>query len=204
MRNLQITLFIIALAFATTQTFRHVCVKWLEPRTSVLDKYDDAIEKEISASESIDNLLSLYDEAQNQVKKYESDPDNPEVKENEKRYKEPYKTEIKLRDSIEEWESHKRDIHKLRFFWACGLLSVLIGFWAYIKIDQWLGIVGVITGFTEMIFWTCPRIFGFFGARYEFERLLNNKLFFSLVTCVLLIATWFLLYHFQGKRRKAV
>ena len=204
MRKLQITLFIIALLFSSTQTFRHIYVKWLEPKTSVLDKYDEDIEQEIAESKSIEELLSLYDKAKNKVDEYECNSENPEIKERDKEYKEPYETEIKIRESINEWESHNEDIRKIRFFWFCGFFSMVVGFFAYVKIDQWLGIVGVITGFAEMIFWTCPRIFGFFGARYEFERLLSNKLFFSVVTWALLIATWFLLYYFEGKSKKTV
>ena len=202
MRKLQITLFIIALLFASTQTFRHIYVKWLEPTKSVLDKYDEKIEQEIEGSKNIEELLSLYNEAYNKVREYERNPRNAEIKQSERDYKEPYKTERKIRKSIEEWESHKLQIHKLRFYWFCGFFSLIIGSIVYIRLDKWLGIIGAITGFTEMIFWTSPTIFGIFGARFEFERLLTNKLFFSIITWFLLILTWFLLYKFQGKERR--
>jgi len=41
MRKLRITLFVLALLALTTQATRHVYVRYLEPRISVLDKYDE-------------------------------------------------------------------------------------------------------------------------------------------------------------------
>jgi hypothetical protein len=200
MRRLQITLFIIAMVFSSTQTFRHVYTKWLEPKTSVLDKYDEKIEKDIYKSKSINELLALFDDAHKKVKAYEKDKNNPEINEHQKEDKEPYKTMIKIQDSIEKWESYGIQISKMRFFWSCGLISVILGFFIYIYLNDWLGMVGIITGFTEMIFWTCPTIFGIFGARFEFERLLNNKLFFSIITWLLLLSAWFLLQKLEEKK----
>jgi hypothetical protein len=204
MRKFQITLFIIAMVFASTQTFRHVYVKWIQPKNSVLDRYDENIEKSIAESKSLNELLILYDQSKEEIKKYESNNTNPEIKENEKRSKEPYKTEITIKNSIEKWESHENQIRKLRFFWVCGILSVILGFIVYHYFDQWLGMVGIITGFSEMIFWTCPTIIGFFGSRFEFERLLNNKLGFAIVTWFMMILSWFLLYKIEGKTKKNI
>ncbi len=204
MRYLQITLLILGLLFQSTQTFRLVYTKWLQPKESVLDKYNEKVEQDIEKSKNIEELMALYDDANKKVKEYEENTDNPEIQHKDRHDKEPYKTERKIRSAINEWESHNFLIHKLRFFWFCGLFSVIIGFIVYIKIDRWLGIIGLITGFTEMIYWTCPVIFGFFGARFEFERLLNNKLFFSVITWLLLIISWFILNKFEGKKRRSV
>jgi hypothetical protein len=200
MRKLQITLFVISMVFSSTQTFRHVYTKWLEPKTSVLDKYDEKIEKDIYESKSINELLALYDTAHKKVEAYEKDETNTEIEEHEKRHNEPYKTKIKIQNSIQKWESYELQISKLRFFWFCGLLSAIVGFIIYNRLNGWVGMVGIITGFSEMIFWTCPTIIGIFGARFEFERLLNNKLFFSIVTWFLLLVAWFLLHKFDEKK----
>lgn len=202
MRALQITLVIIGLIFQSTQTFRLIYTKWLQPKTSVLERYQETIEHEIASSKNIDELLALYDEAHTKITEYENNSENPIIAPDAQYYQEPYKTEIALRNAIHEWEDQNFLIHKLRFFWFCGLISVIIGCLVYRNIDCWLGITGVISGFTEMIYWTCPVIFGFFGAKFEFERLLNNKLFFSIITWALLILTWFLLNAFQGKHRQ--
>lgn len=44
----------------------------------------------------------------------------------------------------------------------------------------------IISGFVEMIWWTSPTV-GFWGSPVEFDRLLNNKLWFTAITIVLLI-----------------
>ncbi len=204
MRTLQKTLFVIALVVLSTQTFRHVHVKYFAPAGSALDKYNEKVEKEIEQSKSIDELLAIYDTANEKVKEYEKHPDNPKIEHDERSTTEPYKTEYKARNAIETWEEHNNSISKLRFYWACGLGSILLGFFLYTRVDQWLGLVGIITGFSEMIFWTCPTIFGFFGARSEFERLLNNKLIFSLISWFALITMWFFLYKFPGKNKENV
>src|SRR6476660_5155674 len=60
---LQKTLAIVALLVLVSQTVRHAYVLWLEPRNSVLDKYDRPLKDEISAATSLDQLLSRYDQA---------------------------------------------------------------------------------------------------------------------------------------------
>ncbi len=199
MRYLQITLLILGLLFQSTQTFRLVYTKWLQPKDSVLDKYNEKVEQDIEKSKNIEELMALYGEVYQKVKEYEKNPDNKEIEYKDRQDKEPYKTEGKVRRAITDLESHGFQIHKLRFFWFCGLISIIIGFIVYVKIDRWLGIIGFITGFTEMIYWTCPVIFGVFGPRFEFERLINNKLFFSVITWLLLIISWFILNRFEGK-----
>ncbi|MBN1253691.1 MAG: hypothetical protein JXA50_00240 [Deltaproteobacteria bacterium] len=202
MRALLITLFIIGLVTLSTQTFRHIYVKWLEPRSSVLDKYEEKIEKDIKKSQDLDELLVLYDKAHGKVTVYEKDAKNPYIPDKERHNKEPYKSEYKLKNSIRNWESYSRDIFRLRFFWVCGFLSIVIGSLAYVKFDRWIGIVGLIAGFSEMIYWTCP--FNFSYTNYEFERLLTNKLIFSLIAWLLLICLWLFATKFVGKKRNAV
>jgi hypothetical protein len=47
MRALQTTLFIIALVVLSTQTFRHIHVKFFQPKHSALDKYNEKVEQDI-------------------------------------------------------------------------------------------------------------------------------------------------------------
>ena len=49
MKPLQRTLAIIASLFLAVQTVRHAYVLWLEPRASVLDKFDRPLKDEKSA-----------------------------------------------------------------------------------------------------------------------------------------------------------
>ncbi|MBU1043940.1 MAG: hypothetical protein KJ915_06030 [Candidatus Omnitrophica bacterium] len=200
MRNFQKVLFIIALLFLSTQTFRHVYTKWFEPKESILVKYNEDVEKDIAKSKDIKELLALYDNAYKKVKEYEKNTEN--IDHDKMYHEEPYKTERTLKQAIEKWEEDNLEIQKMRFFWFCGFFSILIGFIVYAFIEQWVGIVGIITGFLEMIFWTCPTIFGFFGPRFQFDKLLNNKLIFSVISWILLIIVWLLLYKFPGKQNR--
>jgi len=204
MRAFQITLFIIALVFLSTQTFRHIHVKFFAPKTSVLDVFDESTEKKIKQSENLDELIAIYKETQKKVKEYEDSKSNKKIEVHERKSIEPYKSDYKAREAIENWEKYNYQIMKLRFYWCCGLISILLGFIVYIKFDMWVGMVGLITGFSEMIFWTCPTFIGLFGSRIEFERLLTNKLIFSLLAWLILVGAWFFLYKIKGKNRKSV
>jgi hypothetical protein len=52
--------------------------------------------------------------------------------------------------------------------------------------NRWLGLTLVIIGFTEMIYWTCPELMSLLpGGAHEYDRLLANKLGFSLASLAL-------------------
>lgn len=189
MRRLQITLFVIALFILTTQTFRHVYVKWIEPTTSVLDQFDDQTEQDIAAAKSLDELVTLYAEADRKVKEEELKTKDAEELRPREIDREPYKSEWKLRQAIETWESHSKKIFELQFFWACGAGSLIVGIFCYRFVNRWIGITGVIAGFAEMMWWTCPQ-FRAFGSGVEFDRLLTQKIIFSLVSWCLLVSIW--------------
>lgn len=199
MRSLQITLFIIALVFLSTQSFRHIHVKFFAPKISILDQFDEKVEKQIKESESLDQLLSIYVKEKKKVQEYEADNNSVITEPHERQSIEPYKSEYRAKEAIQTWEEHGYAIKKLRFYWSCGALSIFLGLFLYTKIDMWVGMVGLISGFLEMIFWTCPTVFGVFGSRYEFEWLVTNKLVFSLISWCLLLFTWYLLKKLPGK-----
>ena len=203
MRPLQITLFIIALVFLSTQTFRHIYVKFIVSNESILDVYDEKISKEVKQSNDIDELIIIFEKARNDVQKYESNTENKEIEISERYETEPYKTEYIAKQAIKEWEEYNNIIKKMWFYWTCGLLSVLAGFIAYTKVDKWAGMVGFITGFSEMIYWTSPAIIGLFGPRFEFERLLTNKLIFSIISWIILVISWFVMDRIINKNNKS-
>lgn len=198
MRKFQIVLLIIGLTVLSTQTFRHVYVKWFQQKTSVLEQFDESYEKKIKESKNIDELLSLY-----KIKLKESKEKNKvKSKTNSRLIRNSYNSDLSvIKRAIRDWERKDNAIKQLRFYWTCGLLSVIIGLLVYIKIDRWIGITGLIVGFSEMIYWTFPIVFGFFGSKHEFTRLLNNKLLFSSLSWLLLIVLWFFLYKVEGKQR---
>ena len=216
MKGLQITLFIIAFIILSTQSFRHVYVKWIEPTGSVLDKYNEEVEKDIESSKTLDELIYVFEEAHKKVEEYEADSVNREDK-GEKKCKndpfkspyynkwekEPYKSEQKARQAIMRWESRNKMLFELYFYWFCGLLSIIIGILSYQRINTWLGISGIITGFSEMIWWTSP-LHRAFGDKGIFEILLNTKLTLSVTSCLLLVILWLFSNKFLFTRTKLI
>ena len=76
----------------------------------------------------------------------------------------------------------------MRIFWGIGFGLFLLGGVLYLKWRP-LGMAFAIAGFIETIWWTSPS-FNFGGAELEYHRLLNNRLFFTNVTLVLVVAAW--------------
>ena len=198
MRGTQITLFVLGLMILGTQTFRHVYVKWIEPTSSVLDEYRPPIAEDIAATKDLDELVVLYDAAWKKVQAYEETATLEDIDLSKRTGREPYESEQTARDAIERWEAQSRSVFQLRFYWLVGLLSIAGGLFAYARVNPWLGMVGIITGFTEMAVWTSP-LWHAWGPQAQFQRLLNQKLLLSLVSVALLVALW--LWHARRASR---
>ena len=201
MRKLQVTLFVIALVTLGSQTFRHAYVRWLEPRGSVLDKYDTQTEQQIASAKSLDALVALFDAAHTKVLEYEKT--NPAKDEEDKLHRftgdvEPYKSEAKLRDAIKDWEQKSKEIRELWHFWLAGIVALAVGFVVSLKSDRWIAMALVILAFAEMIWATSPTLSSLGGAKPEFDRLLVQKFALSLASLALLLVAWFI-----AKRRKS-
>lgn len=193
MKTTLTVLFLLAMLVSSTQTFRHIYVKWIEPRSSVLDEFQDEVESKMAKAKTLDELVLLYRDARQKIEKYEDDPDNsPITTYQEQRHTEPYKTEIKIKKEIEAREYDENQLFKLGFYWCCGFLSVFIGMVTFYKVNHWLGISGVMIGFTEMLCWTSPLFHNRLLSQ-QFEYLLNYKLLFSLITWILLVSLWLLI-----------
>jgi hypothetical protein len=189
MSALKKTLFILALVSVTAYTVRHVYYKWFQPRESVLDKYENAVTGQIKAATSLEDLVTLYDEAKKKLDAYKADKSNPEIDYSDRKETEPYKSELELRDAIEGWEKKSAVIFELRFYWGVGLLLLVVGYIVFRKLNGWLGLAVIIVGFTEQVYWTSPSFIS--GSGVEYDRLLSNKLVFSVATLALLIAIAF-------------
>jgi hypothetical protein len=192
-KGLRITLFVIAFVILASQAFRHAYVRWMEPRTSVLDKYDTAAEQQVTAAKSLDELVRLYDDAYTKLQNYEkSHPQEMEKRENERSsdYAKLSKDESTLKNAIQEWERRSKDVHELWHFWIAGFAAFLIGSVVILRSDRWLGMALLVLAFAEMIWATCPSIRSF-GAQPEFDRLLIHKFALTIVSLLLLLLTWF-------------
>jgi hypothetical protein len=201
MRALQITLFIIGFIVLSTQSFRHIYVKWIEPTSSVLDKYNEKVENDIESSKNLNELEAIYAQAHAKVEKYEADSSNIQIESEEKWDKEPYKSEFKAKQAIEQWESRHRMLFELYFYWFCGLASIILGVLSYRYVNAWIGISGVITGFSEMACWTSP-LFRSFGEHGAFDMLLNAKLALSVTSFGLLVLLWLVSNKFLVDKTK--
>jgi len=203
MRILRITVFILALLVLLTQAVRHVYVRYLEPRTSVLDKFENTEGKKIIQSAmDISDLLEKYEPAKQHVDQLDeklkqelSKKTRDEYYMLEQKWKEDHKHEYELEEelkaAIQEWEKRSNEILELRVFWLFGALFFFAGIFMIKKGLDWLGTAFIISGVVEMIWWTSPS-FRFAGSPVEFDRLLNNKLAFTIVTLLILIVTWHL------------
>lgn len=198
MRALEKTIVILAFLALVSQSVRHAYMLWFQQRGSVLDKYDKPHKAEINAATSLDELMQRYEPIRKQV---------DELNEQHRKTGNPvsyvdqqtdlYKSENELRQAITGWEEHAREIHELRFFWIIGLMLLVLGVVMYHKFSPWFGLTLVIAGLAEFVYWTSPT---FFGGTVEFDRLLRNKLGFSLVSLVLLIIVIRINHTFADKR----
>ncbi len=195
MRTLQKTLFILAMLTLLTQTVRHVYVRWIEPTGSVLDKYESPVREEIKKAESIDELVKQYDEARKKPVVADVSVGDPTTISGRRS-----ETEL-LRQAIQDWEGKTRELFELRFFWVCGLVLLLLGLLCYTKHYLWLGLTMITAGFAEMIWWTCPSFRGW-GASREFDKLLTNKMAFSLTSIILLLIAGHLVSKIVDRKEK--
>lgn len=211
MKALKITVFLLAVLVLTTQFARHIYVRYLEPRGSVLDTYEQTeTKKAIKSAASLGELVSRYDVAKKRVD--ELDKQRKKAEANKSRddrdvlrdkfgeeHKEDYERETDLKRAIQEWEKRSEEIYELRVFWLFGFAFFLAGAILLVKGREWLGMAFIVSGIVEMIWWTSPS-FRFAGSPIEFERLLMNKLVFTIITLILAIAAWVM----QEKKPKKV
>lgn len=200
MKALQRTLAILASLYLVVQTVRHAYLLWLEPRTSVLDKYDQPLKDEIAAAASVEALLGRYEPIRKEVDRIKAERRvaDPKARFEDEQEAEPFKSERALRQAISSWEQRAKEIHALRFYWSVGLFLALVGAAFYLRVNRWLGVTFLIVGFAEIIYWTSPTFLG--AATQEFDRLLLNKLGLSVVSLVLLGLAIQLLSVFREER----
>jgi hypothetical protein len=187
MRSAKIVLFLICVITVSTQTFRHIYVRFLDKNESILDKYRTEIEIEIVESKNIDRLEGLYIENDEKIKQIENTDED--FKEN-KIYKELQSEKYKITSAIKRAESLNVSRYKLIIYWSIGLLCIMFGCVSYFFTSKWISFASIISGFSEMMVWTSP----FFDRlnTLNFIELLNMKLILSIITLILLITIWLL------------
>lgn len=210
MRPLRIVILLLAVLVLTTQAARHIYVRYIEPRTSVLDRFEETdAKKVIQKATTLDEIVKAYEPARKRVDELDKDlkqelstKTRDEYYMYEQKWKEDHKQEYEreeeLKKAIQEWEDRSKEILELRVFWFFGLAFFLVGVIMLHRGKNWIGTAFLIPGVVEMIWWTSPS-FRFVGSPIEFDRLLNNKLGFTLVTLVFILTAWYLSQR-KGKK----
>lgn len=186
----------------TTQGIRHMYVRYIEPRASVMDRFEKTdTGKAISKAASLEELVARYEPALKKTQALDAelkkslagieDTDRYRLFETKFRdaHKSEYEREAELGSAIREWEANSANILEVRAFWIAGALllipgAILMGRGAY-----WLGLSFIIPAVVEMLWWSSPSL-SFSGCPKEFDRLLENKLLLTDITFVLVVVLW--------------
>ena len=199
MRGFQLTIFVMAIVLLSMQSVHFVYYKFIYSHESVLD---DSLDKQIKASQSIDELLQEYKKAQTKVKDYEIKNPDKEFEYYKRQKTEPYKSKIKFENAIKDWEKKQRDYARLWYQWFAGVLLFSLGGAMYWIKRSWLGLSVLTAGLGEMIWWSSPNLTRI-GSLLEYEKLLNTKLLLTLLTFILLSAAW-LVSEARRKKNKPI
>jgi hypothetical protein len=173
----------------------------------VLDKYDQPLKGEIEKATSLQELVARYDKVRKEVdaKRQERQQQEQTQTQKDRMYfengqTEPFKSEIALRAAITDWEKKSAEIRELRSYWFAGFIFFVLGLVIYRKGGRWLGLTLLIIAFSELIYWTSPTFFG--PGTQEYDRLLLNKLVFSVVSLLLLLSVIWLNRIFADNNAK--
>lgn len=204
MRILKIVALLVTVLLLSVQAVRHVCVAYFEPRTSVLDRFNEtAAGKAVQQAKTLEELVARYEPARKRVD--ELDRQLKEKKAGLSRREErmvleesfheqhgkEYAEARELGAAIEDWEDKNGQVTDLYVFWAFGIGLFLVGAVLVAARCQWLGVAFIIPGIIEMLWWTSPSI-RLEGCPLEFDRLLFSKIVFTLLTLAVVIVAWLL------------
>ena len=183
MKATRLVLFVLALLCFGAQLIRHVYIRWFEPANSILEKYEAPVRGDIRNAHSLSELESRYAE---ELKKTggKLPRQEPSASSEESAPGVTRPAVFQLREAIEQWEMHEKEIRELRFFYLAGFLCLVIA-WFINASSPWSAISLTILGFSDMLWATCPSWRG--GSATEFQRLLENKVFFSVIAILLLM-----------------
>jgi cation transport ATPase len=186
MKGFQNTILIIVVIVLSAQLAHFTYMKFLYPTQSVLD---DEVDTSIRSSTSLDELLEQYRRSEQEVKAYEDSLAPEENRRTTRRDLEPYQTNRKLRQAIQQWERKEEQIKRMVYQWTIGLLLAIAGTVLYLKRMHWIGTTFIVAGLAEMIWWCSPSISAG-GSLAELERILNIKLLLTVATTFVFAANW--------------
>jgi hypothetical protein len=187
MRALRLTLFVLLLMSFVGQLVRHSYVRWIEPRHSVLDKYDTADQAKVKAATSLDELDRLYAKELAKEEAASTEQDEAPPRKRPRLVGRQMPPLFELEEAIKQWEGRERDILELRFFFGAGALCLVIAFLCERRGLSWAAVSLAIAAFVEMLWWTTVSWHS--GLWREYDRLLDNKLLLTVVSIVFLLLT---------------
>lgn len=186
----------------TTQGIRHLYVWKIEPRTSVLDRFEKTdTSKAIAEAKSLEELVARYEPVQKTARQLDADleknqariEDPEQYRLYETKFRQAHRTEYAreslLQSAIREWEANSTKILELRAFWIAGALLLIPGAILLARGSYWLGLSFIIPAVVEMLWWSSPSL-SFSGCPKEFDRLLENKFYLTVITFVFVFALW--------------
>jgi hypothetical protein len=188
----------IAISALSVQTVRHAYLRWIQPQSSILEKYNPTLKNKIKEADSLESLDKEYAKIKKEVEIAEGEM-KEQAREMNRLNKEPFKTERELQTAIKNWERHSAEIRQTRFFWTCGLILSFAGLLLFIKCP-WFGLSFIIAGISQMIWWVSPS-FSYNEASSEYHRMLENKFFLSLSTFIFVIVLWFLFKKYSALKK---
>ncbi len=203
MKILARTLAIIAFLILGAQIVRHAYILWIEPRGSVLDRYDQPLKGTITNAQSLDELVKRYDpihKEADQARLLKQTTDR-ELAFMDRSQVEPFKSESMLQNAITDWESKAKEIFSLRFYWIVGFFCLALGTVIFRWGNKWLGLTFQMAAFSEFIYWTSPTFLG--STMKEFDRLLAYKLALSVISLALLLYVIWIQKIFNSKQEPA-
>ena len=192
MRAMKILVLALTLRLGGAQLARHVYVRWVEQRSSVLHRHELPLDTEIREAKSLEALERRYAAELDRARR-EAVARTEEYRKTDRSY-DPQMAAygdpkvFELRQAIEDWERKSNEIRKLRYYWLVGLLALALGAWLLRRGQDWAGVSLYVLAFSEMIWCTSPYFLG--GARRELTRLLDQKLLFTALALGLLAVVW--------------
>src|SRR5206468_791833 len=169
MRGFRITVFVLGFVSFSGELIRHSYVRWVEHHSSVLDKYDQ-VDKEIKEAPSLAFLDKRYGE---EFEKQKAAPGSQRPDQYN-----PSSAVFKFHQAIIDWERRENEVRELRYYWAAGVVALVLAIPCSWFRNEWLSMALQVVGFVEMAWWTSPSLA---GPSREFSRLLENKIVLTFV-----------------------
>ncbi len=187
MKIVQTILFVFAILTLSAQLVHFTYKKTFYPLASVLDKQ---LDKNIRKTLTFDELVEKYNKADADVKAFEKGKTKEELKKYQTYRDEPFVTRYKLKNAVRDWERKESQRQRMIYYWFGGLVLILIGGLLYYFRQLWFGMGIIIAGLLEFLWWSSPS-FSSSGAAIEYARILNTKLFLTVLSLLVVIVLWF-------------